>query len=44
VKEKVATQLNKNKKLIAEVVGVILVVREDQVADTLNLAPVLGLS
>jgi hypothetical protein len=44
VKEKVAKQLNKNKELIAEAVGVILVVGEDWVADALNLAPVLGLS
>jgi hypothetical protein len=44
VKEKVAKQLNKNKELIAEAVGVFPVVGEDQVADTLNLAPVLGLS
>jgi hypothetical protein len=44
VKEKVAKQLNKNKELIVEVVGVIPVVGEDQVADALNLAPVLGLS
>ena len=44
VKEKVAKQLNKNKELIAEVVGVISVVREDRVADALYLAPVLGLS
>jgi hypothetical protein len=36
--------LNKNKELIAEVAGVILVVGEDRVADALNLAPVLGLS
>jgi hypothetical protein len=44
VKEKVAKQLNKNKDLIAEVVGVIPVVGEDRVANALNLAPVLGLS
>jgi hypothetical protein len=44
VKEKLAKQLNKNKELIAEAVGVKHVVREDRVADTLNLAPVLGLS
>jgi hypothetical protein len=44
VKEKVAKQLNKNKVLIAEAVGVSLVVGEDRVANTLNLAPVLGLS
>jgi hypothetical protein len=36
--------LNKNKDLIAEVVGVIPVVGKDQVANALNLAPVLGLS
>jgi hypothetical protein len=44
VKEKVAKQLNKNKDLIAEVVGVIPVVEENPVANALNLAPVLGLS
>jgi hypothetical protein len=44
VKEKVAKQLNKNKVLIAEAVGVIPVVGEDRVANALNLAPVLGLS
>jgi hypothetical protein len=44
VKEKVAKQLNKNKELIVEAVGVIPVVREDWVVDALNLAPVLGLS
>ena len=44
VKEKVAKQLNKNKELIAEAVGVIPMVGEDRVADALNLAPVLGLS
>jgi hypothetical protein len=44
VKEKVAKQLNKNKDLIAEVVGVIPVVEEDRVANALILAPVLGLS
>jgi hypothetical protein len=44
VKEKVAKQLNKNKDLIAEVVGVIPVVEEDRVANALNLTPVLGLS
>jgi hypothetical protein len=44
VKEKVAKQLNKNKDLIAEAVGVILVVGEDRVANVLNLALVLGLS
>jgi hypothetical protein len=43
VKEKVAKQLNKNKDLIAEVVGVIPVVREDRVANALNLAPIFGL-
>jgi hypothetical protein len=32
------------KELIAEAVGVIPVVEEDQVANALNLAPVLGLS
>jgi hypothetical protein len=37
VKEKLAKQLNKNKELIAEAVGVKHVVREDRVADTLNL-------
>ena len=44
VKEKVAKQLNKNKELIAEAVGVIPMVRENRVADALNLALVLGLS
>jgi hypothetical protein len=44
VKEKVAKQLNKNKDLIAEAVGVIPVVGEDRVANALNLTPVLGLS
>jgi hypothetical protein len=44
VKEKVAKQLNKDKDLIAEVVGVIPMVGEDRVANALNLAPVLGLS
>jgi hypothetical protein len=44
VKEKVAKQLNKNKELIVEAVEVIPVVGEDRVANTLNLAPVLGLS
>jgi hypothetical protein len=44
VKEKLAKQLNKNKELIAEAVGVKDVVREDRVTDALNLAPVLGLS
>jgi hypothetical protein len=44
VKEKVAKQLNKNKVLIAEAVGVTPVVGEDRVANALNLAPVLGLS
>jgi hypothetical protein len=44
VKEKVAKQLNKNKVLNAEAVGVIPVVGEDRVANTLNLAPVLRLS
>jgi hypothetical protein len=44
VKEKVAKQLNKNKELIVEAVGVIPVVGEDWVANALNLAPVLGLS
>jgi hypothetical protein len=44
VKEKLAKQLNKNKELIAEAVGVNHVVREDRVADALNFAPVLGLS
>jgi hypothetical protein len=37
MKEKVAKQLNKNKDLIAEVVGVIPVVGEDRVANALNL-------
>jgi hypothetical protein len=43
VKEKVAKQLNKNKnkELIAEVVGVIPMVREDRVVDALNLASVV---
>jgi hypothetical protein len=43
VKEKVAKQLNKNKnkELIAKVVGVIPMVREDRVVDALNLAPVV---
>jgi hypothetical protein len=44
VKEKVAKQLNKNKVLIAEAVGVMPVIGEDRVANALNLAPVLGLS
>jgi hypothetical protein len=44
VKEKVAKQLNKNKDLIVEVMGVIPVVGEDRVANALNLAPILGLS
>jgi hypothetical protein len=44
VKEKVAKQLNKNKELIAEAMGVILVVGENRVVEALNLAPVLGLS
>jgi hypothetical protein len=44
VKEKVAKQLNKNKVLIAEAVGVIPIVGEDRVANALNLAPVLGSS
>jgi hypothetical protein len=44
VKEKLAKQLNKNKELIAEAVGVKHVVREDRLADALKLAPVLGLS
>jgi hypothetical protein len=44
VKEKAAKQLNKNKEVTAEAVGVIPVVGEDRVADALNLAPVLGLS
>jgi hypothetical protein len=44
VKEKVAKQLNKNKELIVEAVGVMPVVGEDRVANALNLAPVLGLS
>jgi hypothetical protein len=44
VKGKVAKQLNKNKELIAEAVGVLLVGGGDRVSDTLNLAPVLGLS
>jgi hypothetical protein len=40
----VAKQLDKNKELIVEVVGVISMVGEDWVADALNLVPVLGLS
>jgi hypothetical protein len=44
VKEKVAKQLNKNKELIAEAVGVLPVGGGDRVSDALNLAPVLGLS
>jgi hypothetical protein len=44
VKEKVAKQLNENKDLIAEVVGVIPVVGEDWMANALNLGPILGLS
>jgi hypothetical protein len=44
VKEKVAKQLNKNKVLISEAMGAILVVGEDRVANALNLALVLGLS
>jgi hypothetical protein len=44
VKEKVAKQLNKKKELIVEAMGVFPVVGEDQVADTFNLAPVLGFS
>jgi hypothetical protein len=44
VKEKVAKQLNKNKDLIAEVVGVIPIVGEGRVASALNLDPVLRLS
>ena len=44
MKKKVAKQLNKNKVLVAEAVSVIPVVWEDQVANALNLAPVLGLS
>jgi hypothetical protein len=44
VKEEVAKQLNKDKDLIVEVVGVIPVVGEVRVANALNLAPVLGLS
>jgi hypothetical protein len=43
VKEKVTKQLNKNKDLIAEAVGVIPMVGEGQVANALNLALVLGL-
>jgi hypothetical protein len=42
VKEKVAKQLNKNKELIVEAVGVIPVVGEDWVANALNLAPFWG--
>ena len=38
VKEKVAKQLNRNKDLIAEAVGVIPMVGEDWVANALNLA------
>jgi hypothetical protein len=44
VKGKVAKQLNKNKELIAEAVGVLPVGGGDRVSDALNLAPVLGLS
>jgi hypothetical protein len=44
VKEKVAKQLNKNKELLAEVVGDIPVVGEDRELNVLNLALVLGLS
>jgi hypothetical protein len=44
VKEKVARQLNKNKELIAEAVGVLPVGGGDRVTDALNLSPVLGLS
>jgi hypothetical protein len=44
VKEKAARQLNKNKELIAEAVGVLPVGGGDRVSDALNLAPVLGLS
>jgi hypothetical protein len=43
VKGKVAKQLNKNKELIAEAVGVLPVGGGDRVSDALNLAPVLGL-
>jgi hypothetical protein len=44
VKEKVAKQLNKNKELSAEAVGISPVGGGDRVSDALNLAPVLGLS
>jgi hypothetical protein len=44
VKGKVAKQLNKNKELIAEAVGVLPVGGRDRVSDALNLTPVLGLS
>jgi hypothetical protein len=38
----VAKQLNENKKLIAEAVGIIPMVGEDRVAGVLNLTRVLG--
>jgi hypothetical protein len=44
VKGKVANQLNKNKELIAEAVGILPVGGGDRASDALNLAPVLGLS
>jgi hypothetical protein len=44
VKGKMAKQLNKNKELIAEAVGVLPVGGGDRVTDALHLAPVLGLS
>jgi hypothetical protein len=44
VKGKMAKQLNKNKELIAEAVGILPVGGGDRVSDALNLAPVLGLS
>jgi hypothetical protein len=44
VKGKVAKQLNKNKELIAEAVGISPVGGGDRASDALNLAPVLGLS
>jgi hypothetical protein len=44
VKGKMAKQLNKNKELIAEAVGILPVGGGDRVSDALNLALVLGLS
>jgi hypothetical protein len=44
VKGKVAKQLNKNKELIAEAMGISPVGGGDRVSDALNLAPILGLS